>query len=307
MIKLPKADGDAGARRAIALLGIAACAETANATLSEDYAKVDIKISFRHAFRPEKLVTVHAQVKSGRSFRLSSSDSSTIKLNITRETIEALGGLGMQGLIIWVPPLPQDRLYWYAKDPRRPPKSPLQISREQYIRPSIRYDLSRLYDYSAWRINSPRLTMSKTPIDRLLGEAKAAYKELKSTPLKHPIVGQLGVTRLAWRHITRRSKSSSRRSLALRVVPYLKWLMQRAPDRYVINSVEVKTCGKETQETRVYLCWYRGSLRFNDDNYSVLLRIKELITYPTNWQERPLSVRDIKQTATLASWWCKKN
>jgi hypothetical protein len=52
-----RADGAAGARRASALLGIAACAETTHTTLDEDSAKVDMKLSFRHAYQPEKLLT----------------------------------------------------------------------------------------------------------------------------------------------------------------------------------------------------------------------------------------------------------
>lgn len=48
-------DGAAGGRRASALPGVAACAETTHTTLDEDSAKVDIKLSFRDTFEPKKL------------------------------------------------------------------------------------------------------------------------------------------------------------------------------------------------------------------------------------------------------------
>src|SRR5579862_9675652 len=120
------ADGGAGARRASALLGIALCAETTNTTLEEDAAKVDLKLSFRHAYERAKLLGFHAQVKTGSSYRASSSTRSTLTLKIDHDTLMALSGAGTPGLIIWVPPAPSDRLYWYATDPRRTLKTPVQ-------------------------------------------------------------------------------------------------------------------------------------------------------------------------------------
>src|SRR5947207_3694902 len=114
-----RADGAAGARRAAALLGIAACAETTHTTLSEEAAKVDMKLSFRHAFRPDVLLTVHAQVKSGRSYRSNSSTASALVLTVDPATLASLAGTATPGLVLWVPPQPMDRIYWHASDPRR--------------------------------------------------------------------------------------------------------------------------------------------------------------------------------------------
>jgi len=49
-----KADGAAGARRAAAILAIAACAETTSGSFSEDTAKIDVKLSFRNTFEPSR-------------------------------------------------------------------------------------------------------------------------------------------------------------------------------------------------------------------------------------------------------------
>src|SRR5689334_692426 len=74
------ADGEAGARRAAAHLTIAVCGETAHTSMGEDAAKVDLKISFRHAFIPTKLLNVHIQVKSGSSYRSAHTDQTKFKL-----------------------------------------------------------------------------------------------------------------------------------------------------------------------------------------------------------------------------------
>jgi hypothetical protein len=301
------ADGAAGARRAAAMLGIAACAETTSSSMSEDAAKVDVKLSFRHSFQPNRLINVHAQVKSGRSYRLRSSSSSHLRLGIDRETLAALSGTGTPGLVVWVPPPPLSRLYWYAVDPRRSVKSGVEVSRDQFVRPSIRYDLTRLAEYAAWTPLLATQTMAVLPDAAVHQRAKRAYAALKSGGCCHPFIGSLAVTRLAWRHITRRSKTKRRRTLALRAVPHLKFFLQRAPDRYAWTQKPLVRFGKEIRDVKFLTFWYRAALTIAGERYSLLVRVKEEISYPAGWQERPLGTADVRQAVTLASWWCKKD
>ncbi|CAB3768582.1 hypothetical protein [Paraburkholderia solisilvae] len=302
-----KTDGAAAARFAAGVLGIATCAETSATTMTEDAAKVDVKFSFRHVVVPKKLITAHAQIKAGPSYRKESSNEYFITLGIDKDTINALSGTGMPGLVIWVPPPPMDRLYWYATDPRSLLKTPAKIRRSQYLRPSIRYDLCRLYDYASWSRRHARQTVAAIPDDQVMRKAKEAYGVLKRQIWANPLVGELKVTRLAWRHITRRSKSITRRMASLRIVPYLKAFLATPPDRYACNFAGVAEFGSRTIETRYLMCWYRQALSINGDSYSLLVRIREEISYPTRWQSRPLSTGDIQQVATLVSWWGKKD
>ncbi|ORE49875.1 hypothetical protein IPC725_27425 [Pseudomonas aeruginosa] len=298
-------DGAAAARYAAGILGIATCAETSATTMTEDAAKVDVKFSFRHIAQNKKLLTVHAQVKAGPSYRRTS-DAESITLAIDKETLGALSGTGMPGLVIWVPPPPMDRIYWYVTDPRRPLKTPTKISKSQYVRPSLRYDLTRLYDYASWTHRNKAQTIAAMSAD-VMPRAKAAYKALKMQEWNNPLVGKLQITRLAWRHITRRSKSEARRTLSLRAVPYLKAFLGTQPDRYTCNFVSLEVIGSITKETRYLMCWYRQAFTIDGESHSLLVRIREEITYPTAWAKHPLSAGDIEQVATLAAWWCKKD
>lgn len=274
--------------------------------MSEDAAKVDMKLSLRHAFKPNKLITIHAQIKSGRSYRLGSSNAKQLSLGIDRDTIVALSGSGAPGLVVWVPPPPLDRLYWYASDPRRPIRSTVKVSRQQFVRPSIWYDLTRLFEYSSWAKSFSQQTIAELSEDAVHEWAKQAYATLKNADWVHPLAGKLAITRLAWRHITRQSKRKIQRTLTLRVTPYLKTFLNKAPDRYVCNQGPIEVIGTEMRETRFLLCWYRRALTRAGCSYSLLVRIKEEIAYPANWRDRPVGVGDLRQTATLASWWCKK-
>lgn len=304
---MTKADGAAGARWASSILGVAACSENAYTTMDEDAAKVDMKLSFRDAFRPNSLITVHAQIKSGKSYRAASSNSKTLTLSIDNDTLKSLQESSNLGVVLWVPPKPLDRIYWYAQDPRRSLKTPAKLSRYQYITPSIRHDLSRLCFYANWSQTISMQTVKCLSDSQIMPKAKESYKNLKQLELVNPIVGDVSVTRMAWRHVTRESKTTRRRLMSLRVIPYLKNILGKAPDRFLCLPKSIEIIGKKTVDTRYILCWYRSALSIDNKSYSILLRIKEEITYPTNWKDYPLSVSEINQAATLASWWCKED
>jgi hypothetical protein len=283
------------------------CAETTAATMAEDCTKVDIKLSFRHAINSEKLITAHAQIKAGPSYKSPSSNSKQLVLkNIDQATISALSGTGMPGLLIWVPPPPMDRLYWHAADPRNRIKTPICIKRSQYIRPSLQYDLSRIYDYASFSKGHPQLTVKTVEAVNMVSDAKKAYKELRSMKPRNTLIGGIRVTRLGWRHVTRRSKSTARRELSLRIVPYLKNFLDKQPERYACNYCGIQVAGEWATETRFLLCWYRKALNIDGKSYTLLIRIKEEIRYPVKWRNWPLSKDKIRQEASLASWWCKQ-
>lgn len=56
-------------------------------------------------------------------------------------------------------------------------------------------------------------------------------------------------------------------------------------------------------ETRHIICWYRDALSINGNRHTLVIRIREIVSYPERWQSQSFTVADIKQEATLASWW----
>jgi len=204
-------DGAAAARRAIATLGVATCAETSSATLEEESSKVDVKVSFKHAFLKKKPITYHCQIKGGASYRSHTKDQNRIILRLDKDTVETLSYSGSNALILWVPPKPSKRLYWYAFDPRVATRSPVKIPRTNTVSPSIRYHLSRIAGYSQWTPKVPRQDIALGSDSAITRRAKEAFLELKNQPHFNPLFGKLVITRAAWRHITRPSKVRHRR------------------------------------------------------------------------------------------------
>lgn len=297
--------GDAGARKAATTLCKALCGELSFTTLNEDHSKVDIKLSYNNIFDKNHLVTQHCQVKTGSSYRTGIYNAKSLTLSIDAGTIYAM--FSSIGILVWVPPNPSSYIYWYLVDPRAKITTPIKIPRYNYVRPSIRIDLGRFINYSKWTERNPRLTTSQSiQNNEVLKLAKAEYFELKNLNIHNPLVGKLIISRLAWRHVTRRSKTSTKRYASLRLVPYLKSFLSRIPDRYLSGEPKISHNGKLTTDVRYILFWYRNALVIDGRNETLVVRIKEEIQYPRKWESSLFKVDELIQKTTLASWWVSK-
>ncbi len=296
--------GNAGTRRAAALLGTATCAETTNSTLVQEARKIDISLSFVDPFTGSMRHT-NCQVKTGNSYRAKCQRTDTIKLKaIDRPTREKLER--ELGLIAWVPTKPSSAVYWFICRPGQS-HAPITFRRQtQRVSPALRYILAREL---AQRGATPPFTQHKLKafhdLTTTMKQAKAAYKSLKAGPVESPLFGKIQVSRAAWRHITRKGKSAKRRTVSLRIVPYLQKFLGARPCSHSVMDQEHSTNGAESTETRMVVCWYRDALIIDGTPRTLMLRVKEEITYPTEWYKYILQESDVSYRATLLSWWAK--
>jgi hypothetical protein len=296
------ADGHAGARRCAALLGMAVCAETTSATLQEEARKVDLKLSFRDPFTNASH-NLNCQVKSGVSFKAASSTKKTIKLKgISKETIEAFKN--SLGLITWVPPRPWSAIYWFICRPGTKAKHISMSTDTQKISPALRFILAREFAQRQKRPAIARQTVAGPMASKaLLKTSRSIYRGIKTVP--NPLFGAIAITRSAWRHITRRSKTTASRDRSLRVLPHLRAIIGNQPDSHSVKEASIRDEGRSSIERRVIVCWYGDALVLDGKHTTVMLRICEEISYPKAWHKFPLSESDVFYKSTLLSWWAK--
>lgn len=299
--------GNAGARRVAALLSVAVCAETTHSSLDSDSAKVDLWVYFRHAFDRKRVITAACQVKTGASFKKNkASAEDPLKIEFGRDTIHGLSNRPGPGLLVWVPPKPSPKAYWHIINPRGTENNPTRIFRHQYITPYLRFALTRANEYAHYHHGHVQQDVAILPKDLIQERACEVYHKLKQDVWHHPLLGRVHLTRHAWRHVTRRSKVKSERLAQLQVVPYLHRFLQASPDRLDYSKPTFKVEGNQVSETRFILCWHKRAFRINGLSYALLIRVREVVTYPKNWFSHPLGIGDITQTATLESWWPKQ-
>lgn len=298
-----KADGKAGERFANEQIAKALCGESVFGTSTDDAAKVDIRFSFRNAFDPSRNIVVNCQVKHGDSY-CRGEKNGILRLAIDGETLRILRASGTFSFLVWVPQK-NSQLYWWSQDPRTDRIAPVKIPKTQEVTPCFRYDISRLVEYASFSGRQARQTVAQLETAEVLSRAKQAYRDLKSANRSNPLAGEILVSRMAWRHVTRRSKTAKKRNASLRVLPHVKRFITQIPDRFAMVPIRKEIRGKFTTEHRYLLFWYRSALLIDGRVHSLLLRIEESCCYPTNWRQYPLSAHEVKHEVKLASWWAK--
>lgn len=302
-----KTDGHASARRAVADLTIALCAEAVAASINEEAAKVDFKITFRSLFGERSLLSVHCQVKAGLSY-VAYQDACIIKLITMKETVAVLQ-LGTQpSMTLWVEPRPHSRVFWHIVRLRYPHRKRIIIPASDYISPALYVDLSR---HSRFFVGSSRpariqAAVHVTSKKELRHKSLADYKKLQVDGLPSYLGSKVEVTRLGWRHITRRSRSAAKREVSFRLIPYLKNFLRMRPSRFLVtNKILRGGSGEVTIERRDVIYWYERAVLLDGIVSTVLIRISEEITFPREWRKHGLSGHEIQINAKLLSWWCK--
>ena len=300
------ADGAAGERYAAAILTCALCAQASNTTLQEDGKKLDLKISLLNAFnRHSSIISVYGQIKHGASFARETNDMYILQ-NLGEDTIPTLQEGSQPALLIWVPPQPHDKVYWHVVRSKGKHRTPIRIDKRDYVTPGLRFELSRFANFERRNLRYPCLDIPKLTAASVEGaNAKKHYRELKKMSLHNPLLGYIKVTRLAWRHITRRSRSKARRHRSFHTLRYLRVFLEKVPTHYVVDKGLAPIKDKKTLERSEIVFWYRHALRVEGEVQTLLVRFLEEIEYPMDWQQRPLSERDVSHKVTLLSWWFK--
>lgn len=301
-----KADGHAGARRAAADLTIALCAEAVAASLNEEAAKVDMKITFRSLFAERSLLSVHCQVKSGPSYA-AKHGAKAITLITLKDTVLALQ-LGTQpSMIVWVEPKPEARIFWHIVRSQYPKRTRITIPLSDYVSPTLYVDLCRHSRFFIGRSRPARIQVSNPNITdkELRNKAHAHYKKLQCSGMPSYLASDVEVTRIGWRHVTRRSRVAKKRNTSFRLIPHLKQVLGMRPSRFLVTNKTLRDAGEMTIERRDVIYWYESAVLLDGVVSTVLIRLSEEIEYPRDWRKHGLSESDIRINAKLLSWWCK--
>jgi len=250
------------------------------------------------------MITAHCQVKSGESYRAKSSTKRLLKLTVDSETLDALAEGSQPAFVAWVSPKPHGRVYWQSVTPGRKLKAVLGVPPTQFVTPSLRLDLSRIHAFRSRSQGRPEINL---PVkgDDTLSQAKMDYKALKAAPVVSPVIGEVRFTRKGWRHVTRRSRDTAKTHRSFRLLPYLRNLLTKVPDRYLIERKEPERVGVRTRESREVILWFFKAIKDDGVLYDVLIRLDERIEYPTKWSRDGLTLSEVEVITTVKSWWYK--
>jgi hypothetical protein len=271
----------------------------------DDNSKIDVVFSIEHPWLPGERMTVLAQIKSGKSFGERVGDGFRLKSPAKKAAKRTSHDI----CAIWVD-RNDDKVFWAYHHPNA--STGIQLyGRHHEVTPAMRYDLGRLLGR-----NAPKPAGGKGVIIGAVGTssfqskrlaALAHYRSLKK--VLSPTLGEVELTRIGWRHMFRRSRSSANKAASIRVIPYLQHILSQRPTAHSITPIGIAHMGGYEHRTCEHLLKYDQVLiartGLPNSQVTVHLRLIEEIRYPANWSQKAMLSQQVDRRVVLKSAYYK--
>lgn len=136
----------------------------------------------------------------------------------------------------------------------------------------------------------------------------STYKNIGS--IFCPVLGSIELTRLGWRHMFRKARSSAHKGASLDVIPYIKKVMSQKPTEHAVTDVKyIEKAGYQYRQAehllkfnQVKLCKVDKTLK----TVTVVSRVLEEIRYPVDWAETAMLSQRVTRKCVLKTIYHKE-
>jgi hypothetical protein len=275
----------------------------------DDSAKIDLILTLDHPWHPGERMLVLCQVKSGPSYGEILRDGTGFKLLGAAKVAAKRSSHDI--CMIWVD-RDLSRAFWAFLHPNS--KSGVQeYGAIHEINPTMLFDLARCMAARSPTGSSggrgvmlPDVT-SDIPVRRAL--ALQAYRKAKS--VQSPILGDIELTRLGWRHMFRKSRAAANKNASLNLIPRLEAILKCHPSATAITASDLSDQEGYVRRTCEYLLKYeRVNIRRKGDTsprtVTVHVRVLEEICFPTDWERMAMLSQQVSRRVVLKSAYYKE-
>lgn len=287
-----------------AVLLTALGAEVSWGSRNEDGRKIDLIASYNHPWNNERIIFL-VQVKSG-DFYGKKLDKGFKLLTSAKKSAQRTSH---SICIIWVD-RDSKKAYWAYIHPNSTTKGQ-EYKDNHLISPSMRFDIARCQaKFLPQKIGGSGIIMANKPTS-LNEKRKSAlnnYKLLKTSKIKNPNLGEIEFTRVGWRHMFRKSRSSENKEASLVVINYLKNIIEDKPSSIYVTDIDIEDILDFTYRRCEYVLSYEDiklSINNSVSKVKVIIRIIEEIRWPNNWDKNPCLSQQIDRKLFFLSCYYK--
>lgn len=226
----------------------------------------------RESFSIETGVVAFVQVKSGPSY-LSSEDATRLRIRLGTENIQSHRRDWRQHpgptILVYVDAAtnPKRPAAWWV-DLRSPTAFPadapslIDIPKDQVFGEHTKGHLLRLSQANAYDARLPVLRAVRSDGDHfrlsasVKSSARAFYRAWSARPpleRTHAVLGEIEVTRVGWRHITRKGRAGARIHTSLSHLPLAARMIREVPNHSRLGHVQKLTLTDGATDVRDYL------------------------------------------------------
>lgn len=291
----------------MAKLVLACRAEGQWSSREEDGAKIDLILSCDHPWQKGERLIVLSQVKSGSSYGELTEKGFKLKRSAKKGALRTSHGI----CVVWV-----DRdfgnIFWAYVNPTASPTAQT-YGRHHAITPATLYDLARIM---STRLSGPEgakgiiIKRRFETVSSQRSRAKAIYRKYEK--INSPVLGEVELTSLAWRHMFRRGRRKENKSVSLDIIKYLGELISRFPTTKAITASKYFRKGGYQYRVCEHLLKFNELSVIEEDqapqkDYTAYIKVIEEIRYPIEWESKVMLSQLVSRRLVLKSAYFKRN
>jgi hypothetical protein len=280
-------------------------AEVSWGSRNEDGRKIDLICSYDHPWISKERLIFFVQVKSGSTYGRKLPIGFTL-LGVAKKSAQRTSH---PICLIWVE-RQTNSTYWAYIHPFSTNESQ-HYGDNHLVNPATRFDIARCQA----KVIPGKSEGSGIIIKELTGTLKIKrayalkkYKSLKNKTIINPNLGIVEFTRVGWRHMFRKQRSSMNKEKSMNLIPYLANLLEHKPSKIYITKNELESERGYEFRTSEYVLTY-DKVEFNNagklESTSVIIRLLEEIMWPEDWKENSMLSQLIKRRLVLLSAYYK--
>ncbi|EIE1275505.1 TPA: hypothetical protein NJ328_004880 [Vibrio parahaemolyticus] len=290
-------NGGDGESKAAADLLLATRGEVKWSSREVDGRKIDIEFSAEHPWYEKENFSLSFQVKAGHSYVNKTCNTlfapnSTLFKSIQRQS-DKIG-------LIWVDP-DKDTSQWCLIRPNS------KYMRKGYglhhkITPATLYDLARCYGRD---LNKPKhghgICISRKPKTLKVLRSNAIGSYYGNKVVLSPVLGEIKLTRLGWKHMFRKSRRAEYKETSLQVIPVLGKLLEHIPREHIVHSTKYYSIDDFEYRECEHVMSFTQVKDSNKNYLNVTVKVLEYVRYPKNWRERSYLTQLVQRETRLLS------
>lgn len=271
----------------------------------EDGSKVDLVFSCEHPWHPRERMLILGQVKSGKTYGQLEGAGFRLHSKAKAAAIRTSHAI----CVIWVD-RDNNRAFWAYVHPDSTTRGQ-DYGPHHEISPATLFDLARCVSRRKRGAFGGGGVIVRRRDSALLERRKRLYdiyRQIGTVP--SPVLGFVEMTRTGWRHMFRSSRSRRYKQTSLDLIPHLKKLIAQEPSGHAITANESFCAKGYTYCVREHL------LRFDQIKVvslegsegllaSAILKFKEEIRFPENWQSSAMLTQMVERRVVLQSAYYK--
>lgn len=279
-------------------------AEISWGSRNEDGRKIDLICSYDHPWFDKERFVFMVQVKSGGSFGEKLPEGFKLKSsakNAAKRTTHPI-------FVIWIHRESGDS-YWAYIHPRTE-STPQIYGNNHLLTPATRYDIARCQaQFLPIKKGGSGIIINQKDKDLKIIRKKSMskYKMYQTTGLFCPTLGKIDVSRVGWRHMFRKTRSSSNKAKSYTTIQFLDKIISDLPSEIYISKCEFSKQSEYNYRTNEYVLVYQDVKEQNTPltRIKVVIRIIEEIRWPKDWSKNSTLTQFVERRNVLLSCYYK--